>query len=105
MYSQSFSPIELYRCATQTERRDSGLNKEELIKAIRSELSDTIAKGTYLFQIKRNGDLYLNGQDKGTMAFLCQDLILRKLHRNNIGFVSPARRYEAKSCTAVENVI
>lgn len=82
MYSQSFSPIELYRCTTQEELRNLGLNKEELIEAIRSELNDTIAKGTYLYQIKRNGDLYLNGQDKGTMAFLCQDLILRKLHRN-----------------------
>lgn len=28
MYNQSFSPSELYVCATQAERRNSGLKKE-----------------------------------------------------------------------------
>ena len=82
MYSQLFTPLELYRCTTQTERRNVGLKKEELIDAIGSELGDTIAEGNYQFQIKKNGDLYLNGQVQGTMAYLCQNLILRKLHRN-----------------------
>lgn len=73
MYSQSFTPIELYRCATQAERRNSGLQKEELIEAIGAELGNTIAEGTYIFQIKQYWDLYLNGQGKRTMAYLCQE--------------------------------
>lgn len=82
MYSQSFTPVELYRCTTQAERRNIGLNKDKLIEAIESELGDTIAEDNYQFKIKLNWDLYLNGQAKGTMAYLCQDLILRKLFRN-----------------------
>lgn len=82
MYSQSFTPIELYRCATQAERRNSGSQKEELIEAIGAELGNTIAEGTYIFQIKQYWDLYLNGQGKRTMAYLCQNLVLRKLHKN-----------------------
>ena len=82
MYSQSFSPVELYRCTTQAERRHLGLTKEQLTEAIRHELKDAIAKGHYKFLLKKNGELFLNGQVKGSMAYLCQDLILRKLHRN-----------------------
>ena len=82
MYTQSFTPSELYRCTTQAERRNSGLQKEELIEAIGTELGNTIAEGTYRFQIKQYWDLYLNGQGKRTMAYLCQNLVLRKLHKN-----------------------
>lgn len=82
MYPQSFTPIELYRCTTQAERRNSGLQKEELIEAIGAELLNTIVSGTYRFQIKQYWDLYLNGQGKRTMAYLCQNLVLRKLHKN-----------------------
>ena len=82
MYSQSFSPTELYNCITQSERRNFGLRKEELIEAIKRELKNSLLDGTYRFKIKKNCDLHLNGQVKGTMAYLCQDLVLRKLHRN-----------------------
>lgn len=82
MYTQSFTPTELYRCATQAERRNSGLQKAELIEAIGVELGNTISEGTYNFQIKQYWDLYLNGQGKRTMAYFCQNLVLRKLHRN-----------------------
>lgn len=82
MYSQSFTPAELYRYATQSERRNIGLHKEKFIEAIEGVLGKTIAEGTYHFQIKKNKDLHLNGQAKGTMAYLCQNLVLRKLHRN-----------------------
>lgn len=82
MYSQSFTPLELYRSATQTERRNSGLQKDELIEAIGAELGNTISEGTYNFLIKQYWDLYLNGQGKRTMAYLCQNLVLRKLHKN-----------------------
>ena len=82
MYSQLFTPVELYRCATQAERRNSGLQKDELINAIEAELGNTIAEGTYGFQMKQYWDLYLNGQGKKTMVYLCQNLVLRKLHKN-----------------------
>ena len=82
MYSQLSTPVELYRCATQAERRNSGLQKDELINAIEAELGNTIAEGTYGFQMKQYWDLYLNGQGKKTMAYLCQNLVLRKLHKN-----------------------
>lgn len=82
MYSQSFTPSELYRSATQAERRNSGLQKEELIEAIGAELGNTIAEGSYRFHIKQIWDLYLNGQGKRSMAYLCQNLVLRKLHKN-----------------------
>ena len=82
MYNQSFTPIGLYDCATQAELRNSGLQKEGLIEAIGAELGNTIAEGTYSFQIKQYWDLYLNGQGKRTMAYLCQNLVLRKLHKN-----------------------
>ena len=82
MYSQSFTPVELYRCTTQAERRNLGFTKEQLTEAIGHELKDAIAKGNYKFIFKKNGELFLNGQAKGSMAYLCQDLILRKLHRN-----------------------
>ena len=82
MYSQSFAPSELYHCATQAERRNSGLQKEALSDAIGLELGSAIAEGKYRFQIKQCLDLYLNGQSKRTMAYLCQDLVLRKLHKN-----------------------
>lgn len=82
MYTQSFTSAELYLCATQTERRNSGLQKEKLTEAIRAELGNAITEGKYLFQIKPYRDLYLNGQAKKTMAYLCQNLVLRKLHKN-----------------------
>ena len=82
MYSQSFTPLELYACTTQAERRNSGLKKDEFIKAIIDELGQSLIDGTYQFQIKQNGELYLNGRKKSEFGFLCQNLVLRKLFKN-----------------------
>jgi len=82
MYSQSFSARSLYACTTQAERRNSGLKKEEFIEAIGTELGDTIVDGTYQFKIKHDWELYLNGRSKKDFDYLCQNLILRKLHNN-----------------------
>lgn len=82
MYIQSFTPVELYRCTTQAERRNSGLDKDELIEAIEAEIGGSIVNGTYHFQIKQYDDLYLNARDKKTLGYLCQNLVLRKLHKN-----------------------
>ena len=82
MYSQSFSPKSLYACTTQAERRNSGLKKDDFIEAIGKELGDTIIDGAYQFQIKQVSDLFLNGRKKKDFGYLCQDLVLRKLHDN-----------------------
>ena len=82
MHSQSFSPKELYRFATQTERRNYGLKKEELIEAIDRELGSSLVDGTYRFRIKKIGNLFINARKKKSIDYLCQNLILRKLHNN-----------------------
>ena len=82
MYSQSFSAEALYSCTTQVERRNSGLKKENFIEAIENELGNTIADSTYHFQIKQEGDLFLNGRTRKDFDYMCQNLILRKLHKN-----------------------
>lgn len=82
MYSQSFSPQNLYSCTTQTERRNSGWSKEELIHKMELCINNSIDKGDFHFQIRTLDDLYLNGQRKGSIEHLCQDLVLRKLFTN-----------------------
>ena len=82
MYNQSFSPEELYSCTTQAERRNSGLSKEDFIRAIQREIGLSLADGTYQFQIKQVSGMILNGRHRGDMEALCQDLILRKLYKN-----------------------
>lgn len=82
MYNQSFSPSELYVCATQAERRNSGQKKEDLVKAIDEELDDSLIDSTYQFEIKQSDGLFLNGRDKHEFCYLCQKLILRKIQKN-----------------------
>ena len=45
-------------------------------------IKDSINKGTFQFQIRTLDDFYLNDQQKGSMEYLCQDLVLRKLYNN-----------------------
>ena len=94
MYSQAFSPSNLYSCTTQTERRNRGLNKEDFVQKVELCIGNSINKGTFQFQIRTLGDLYLNGQQKDSMEYLCQDLVLRKLYNNikRIYGVEPANR-------------
>lgn len=82
MYNQSFSAKSLYECATQSERRNTGLKKEDFIKAVENEVGDNIVEGTYRFQIQKVCELYINGRKKTDGGYLCQNLILRKLHNN-----------------------
>ena len=82
MYNQSFSPSELYVRATQAERRNSGLKKEDLVKLIDEELGDSLIDSTYQFEIKQSDGLFLNGRDKHEFSYLCQKLILRKIQKN-----------------------
>lgn len=82
MYSQSFLPYNLYSCVTQSERRNRGLSKEDFIQKLELCVGNTIDEGRYDFKIKTSGDLYLNGQPKDSIEYLCQDLVLRKLYNN-----------------------
>lgn len=82
MYSQSFSPTALYSCATQAERRNSGLKKEDFIEAIGIELGNSAVDGSYHFIIRKEGELFLNNRKRRDFDYLCQNLILRKLHNN-----------------------
>ena len=82
MYSQSFSSLNLYSCTTQTERRNSGLDKDTLVHEIDLCIGNSIDKGIYQFKIRTLKDLYLNDQSKGSIEYLCQDLVLRKLYNN-----------------------
>ena len=52
MYSQSFSPFNLYSCTTQTERRNSGLDKDKLVHEIELCIGNSIDNGSYQFKIK-----------------------------------------------------
>lgn len=82
MYSQLFSPYNLYSCSTQSERRNSGLNKDDFAQKVELYVGNSIDEGTYLFKIRTLWDLYLNDHPKGSMESLCQDLVLRKLYSN-----------------------
>lgn len=81
MYSQSFSPRNLYFCSTQSERRNSGLSKEDFVQEIESCIGDSIDKGIYEFKIKNLQGLFLNDK-KDPTEHICQDLVLRKLYYN-----------------------
>lgn len=82
MYSQSFSPLNLYSCTTQTERRNSRLDKDTLVHEIELCIGNNIDNGSYQFKIKTLKELYLNDQSRGSIEYLCQDLVLRKLYKN-----------------------
>ena len=82
MYSQLFSPYNLYACAKQSERRNSGLSKDDFVQKVESYVGNSINEGTYKFKIKVLYDLYLNNIPKGSIDSLCQDLVLRKLYNN-----------------------
>ena len=82
MYSQLFSPYNLYSCTTQSERRNSRLNKDDFAEKVDLLLGNSINDGTYQFAIKAWWDLVLNNHPKGSLDSLCQNLILRKLYKN-----------------------
>lgn len=82
MYSQLFSPHNLYLCAKQMERRNYDLSTEVFAESVESCIGESIDKGNYQFKIRTSWDLCLNDHSKGSMEYLCQDLVLRKLYNN-----------------------
>lgn len=94
MYSQAFTPRELYLCATQSERRNFPGGKEDMLSMIEKTIGDSIVEGTYRLKLVGHEGLFLNNQDKGPDVHLCQNLVLRKLYHNirRIYKVSQANR-------------
>lgn len=82
MYSQIFTPYNLYLCSTQIERRNIGLSKEEFIHKIDECINNSITDDTYQFLFKTSSNLYLNGYSKKDFKYICQNLVLRKLYNN-----------------------
>ena len=82
MYVQSFTAKELYRCLSQSERRNFSGTKEELLQMIQVAAVDKIASGTFHVSLKAHGKLILNAEPKGSNERLCQDLVFRKLYHN-----------------------
>lgn len=56
--------------------------KEKLAQEVEKCVGDKINRGIYQFQIRKFENLYLNNCQKGSIEFLCQDLVLRKLYNN-----------------------
>lgn len=83
MYNQSFSQKELYHCITQSERRNLGIEKENLLSELDSKIVQPLNHGRYNFSFKQtNTEMVVNGKQKEDNAKLYQDIVLRKLHRN-----------------------
>lgn len=80
MKSLVFSIDELYKCSTQSERRNLGLT-EEKFKEKTQLLVDSLLNNTYVFSFKRCGKIFINSHtDK--INYLFQNLVLRKIYRN-----------------------
>lgn len=74
----------LKRVMTQKEYRDycSGLSKEETSTQIQTVCVDKVYDGTYTFSIKEDDGVFMNAHPKGSMEYLCQNLLIRKLNQN-----------------------
>lgn len=82
MYIQTFTAKELYHCSSQSERRNFSGEKEEFLQMIQETAVDKIISGAFRVKLKAQGDLILNGEPKGSVEHLCQDLVFRKLYHN-----------------------
>ena len=75
-----FSVDELYKCTTQSERRNFRLTKEIFEEKTRS-LMQSLSEGNCVFAFSKKGEIYANSKtDKFESLF--QDLILRKIYKN-----------------------
>ena len=80
MKSLVFSIDELYKCSTQSERRNLVLT-EEKFKEKTQLLVDSLLNNTYVFSFKQCGKIFINSHtDK--INYLFQNLVLRKIYRN-----------------------
>ena len=80
MKSLVFSVDELYKCSTQSERRNYHLTKE-LFEEKTNLLMEKITSGLYTFSFKQDKCFFINSQTS-KFDFLFQNLVLRKIYRN-----------------------
>lgn len=80
MKSLVFSVDELYKCSTQSERRNHHLTKENFEEQSQSLMS-SLERGNYTFSFSHNEKNFFNSKtDK--FDYLFQDLVLRKIYKN-----------------------
>lgn len=84
MYSQIISAKSLYAMMTQEEHRNyhQGKDKETLLGEIQSMCVDKIYEGSYLFRLALMENLCTNAHSNGSIEYLCQNLLIRKLSAN-----------------------
>ncbi len=81
-FSSNYTPEALFKLTTSRERKCFGLSDEDLINLIASTIGDSLVKHTYLFNIRKSDDLFINGHPSGSIDALCQDLILRRMYHD-----------------------
>lgn len=82
MYTQQFTPDELYKFVRQVERKRLHMDSNAVKEALNGEVSETIRTDSYTFRIRQSGDLYLNGHPSGSIEAVGQDALMRKLADN-----------------------
>lgn len=80
-YQQFITPVTLVDCISQTEWRDSGKSREEMITDITMCIREPLMNDSYSFNIKVHEDMFVNGHPAHSIEALCQDLVLRKISR------------------------
>lgn len=80
MKSLVFSVDELYKCSTQSERRNYRLTRDNFEEKFR-ELIQSFTDGTFRFSFTKKDNVFSNSKiDR--YEYLFQDLVLRKIYKN-----------------------
>lgn len=84
MYSQIISAQSLFAVMTQKEHRNycHGKDKETMLVEIQKVCVDKIYDGSYHFNLTFNEEFCTNAHPSGSIEYLCQDLLIRKLSVN-----------------------
>ena len=93
-YQQFITPIALIDYISQTEWRNSGKSREEMITAINNCVGKPLMNGSYSFKIKAHEDMFVNGHPAHSIEALSQDLVLRKISRTikQLYYIRPGNR-------------
>lgn len=81
-YQQFITPNTLVDIISQIEWRDYGKSRNEMIESIQGCIGNSLADGTYSFDVNVQDELFLNAHPSHSIEALCQDLVLRKISRN-----------------------
>lgn len=84
MFSQIISAQSLYAVMTQEEHRNygHGKDKETMLTEIQKTCVDKVYDGSYCFCLALQDELCINAYPYGSVEYLCQDLLIRKLSVN-----------------------